>query len=205
MENFDSFAKEWDTESRIERAKAIANEIRTHIEINSNKKSAVEFGCGTGLVGFQLTDCFKSITFADSSSGMIEQVKKKLSDANIQNASTLYTDFIETIPTDFRVDYIFSSLVLHHIIDTKTIFERLYKILNRGGHLLIVDLNTDDGSFHAKYPDFDGHNGFEQLSLINLSKEVGFSKVNIHTFYHNSKIFNGKENPYSLFILDAEK
>ena len=94
MENFDPYVKDWDTESRTERAKAIANEIRTHIEINSNKKSAMEFGCGTGLVGFQFVDTFKSITFVDSSSGMLEQVKRKLSKLNIQTASTLYCDFM---------------------------------------------------------------------------------------------------------------
>lgn len=204
MENFDLYSKNWDTENRTERAKAIANEICNHIEINSNEKSAMEFGCGTGLVGFQLADRFKSIIFTDSSNGMIEQVEKKISELNI-TASTLCCDFLTDIPSDLHVDYIFSSLVLHHIIDTKMILARLYKVLNNGGHLLIVDIDKDDGSFHAKYPDFDGHNGFDQLSLMNLIKEVGFSKANIHTFYHNSKCFNGKKSPYSLFILDAEK
>lgn len=205
MENFDYCAKNWDTKNRIERAKAIANEICMHFETNSKKKSAMEFGCGTGLVGVQLIDSFEAITFVDSSAGMIEQVKKKLSELSIRSASALCCDFMTTIPSDLQVDYIFSSLVLHHIIDTKTILTRLHRLLNSGGHLLLVDLDIDDGSFHAKYPDFNGHNGFEQLSLVNLSREVGFSKVNINTFYRDSKVFNGKEHPYSLFILDAVK
>jgi ubiquinone/menaquinone biosynthesis C-methylase UbiE len=202
--NFDLYAKNWDTESRIERAKAIANEIRTHI-LDSNEKTAIEFGCGTGLVGFQLVEHFSSVTFIDISDGMIEQVKQKLSELNIQTASARCCDIMTSVPSDLSVDYIFSSLVLHHIIDTKNLFNQLYKLLNFGGHLLIVDLDIDDGSYHADYPDFDGHNGFDHLSLTNLSKEVGFSKVNIHTFYRSKKVFNGKENPYSLFILDAEK
>jgi len=69
----------------------------------------------------------------------------------------------------------------------------------------MVDINSDDGSFHAKYPDFDGHHGFEQSTLTSLAREVGFKKVDIKTFYHGHKTVNGKTNPYSIFILDAVK
>jgi len=69
----------------------------------------------------------------------------------------------------------------------------------------MVDINTDDGSFHAKYPDFDGHHGFDQTNLASLAIEVGFKKIDIKTFYHGDKTVNGKTNPYSLFILDAVK
>ena len=41
----------------------------------------------------------------------------------------------------------------------------LYKLLNDDGKILIVDLNIDDGSFHAESPDFDGHNIYTTLDL----------------------------------------
>ena len=77
MNIFDLRAKDFDTDARIERSKIFADEIRLHIN-NGNNKSAMEYGCGTGLAGFQLLNDFESVLFADSSLGMVEQVKQKL-------------------------------------------------------------------------------------------------------------------------------
>ena len=203
MENFDLMARDFDTDKRIIRAKVIANEIRGHILAGG--KSAIEFGCGTGLVGLQLADCFKTLLLIDSSVEMVCQVERKLEGLNNPAVSTLCCDLLEDVPENLRVDFIFSSLVLHHIPDTKAILRRFHAMLNDGGHLLIVDIGEDDGSFHAKYPDFDGHDGFSHFALTELALKAGFSLVNIETFYHDSKVFNGMESPYSLFILDAAK
>jgi len=45
--NFDDYAKTWDTDEKIDRAKIIANEISNSMGINETN-SAMEFGCGTG-------------------------------------------------------------------------------------------------------------------------------------------------------------
>lgn len=204
MENFDAMAKDFDTDPRIKRSIAIADEIRLHITDGHNK-SALEYGCGTGLVGFQLINDFGTMLFADSSNGMIEQVKQKLRDLKLPEDSAICRDFLTDAPQNLKVGYIFSSLVLHHIKDTKVILSRFYELLNDSGHLLVVDLDADDGSFHAKHPDFDEHNGFEQSALIELAKNVGFSKAEAKSFYFGKKFANEKEIPYSFFILDAEK
>jgi len=197
-------AKGFDTSRRTERARIIADEIRKYI-FAGHEKSALEYGCGTGLVGFELINDFKSITFADSSPAMIEQVKEKLLCLGKSANKALCCDFMVDAPQNIKIDCIFSSLVLHHIGDTKAMLTHMYNILNNNGHLLIVDIDTDDGSFHAKYPGFDGHNGFDQSALTRLVMEVGFKKADIKTFYHGYKIISGEEKPYSLFILDAVK
>lgn len=204
MENFDLMAKDFDTDPRIKRSIAIADEIRLHITDGHNK-SALEYGCGTGLVGFQLINDFDTILFADSSKGMIEQVRQKLIALNKPENAAMCCDFLTEIPQDLKVDYIFSSLVLHHIKDTKAILSRFFELLNDSGHLLIVDLDADDGSFHAKHPDFDEHNGFKQAALIELAENVRFSNTYVKSFYFGKKVANEKEIFYSFFILDAEK
>lgn len=204
MENFDLIARGYDTDTRIERAKAVSEEIRLHI-VDGNIKSALEYGCGTGLVGFGLINDFNTLLFVDSSSGMIEQVKQKLRDMDKPADTAICGDFMTAIPENISVDYIFSSLVLHHIKDTRTILSAFYNILHNGGQLLIVDIDTDDGSFHAKHHDFDGHNGFDQSELISLATETGFRKVYAKTFYHESKTVDGEDKSYSLFILNAMK
>jgi len=204
MEDFNQMATNFDTGRRIERAKAISNEIRLHIS-DGQAKSAMEYGCGTGLVGFQLINDLNSLIFVDSSPAMIEQVKEKLQCLNKSTNNAICQDFIVDTPLDIGIDYIFSSLVLHHIKDTEAILSCMYNMLNNNGHLLIVDINTDDGSFHVKYPGFDGHNGFNQPALVALATDIGFKNVSIKTFYHGNKIINSETKPYSLFILDAVK
>ena len=204
MENFDAMAKNYDTDKRINRAKIIANKIRLHVS-SEHKRSAMEYGCGTGLVGLQLVNDFKSLLLIDSSIEMINQVEQKIYEVNNATISTLCCDLMEDIPKNLQTDYIFSSLVLHYIKDTEEALRRFYDLLSDGGHLLIVDIDEEDGSFHAKYPDFDGHNGFNHSVLTNLALKAGFATVTIETFFHDTKIFECKENPYSLFILDAMK
>jgi len=202
MENFDKMAKNYDTEKRADRAKVISEQIRLHIS-GGQEKSAIEYGCGTGLVGIELIDDFSRVLFVDSSPEMIEQVKQKLIALDKSVDFAICHDFMSDVPLNIRVDYVFSSLVLHHIKDTKIILSRLHSVLNDEGRLLIVDLDAEDGSFHAKYPDFDGFNGFDQSSLAEMAAEAGFREVRIETFYRGSKIVSGEDKPYSLFILDA--
>lgn len=199
MERFDAMAGDFDTDKRNHRANIVADKIRKHIEPGANK-TAMEYGCGTGLVGLYLVDDFASLLFVDSSPEMLKQVKQKN-----PAALTLCADLLESVPVNFKVDYFFSSLVQHHIKDTEDALRRFYDMLNDGGHLLIVDIDEEDGSFHAKYPDFDGHNGFSHSYLVELARKVGFKAATAETFYRDVKVFEGKESLYSLFILDAKK
>ncbi|MCM3038888.1 hypothetical protein M3201_04130 [Paenibacillus motobuensis] len=54
---FDSMASGYDTPERIRIAKIISNAVREYISDGKNK-SAIDFGCGTGLVGMDLLDDF---------------------------------------------------------------------------------------------------------------------------------------------------
>jgi len=66
MNVFDDKALEWDkNQDNIERANVIAEEIMRRVKIKP-AMNAFEFGCGTGLLSFNLTGLFKSITLADS-------------------------------------------------------------------------------------------------------------------------------------------
>ena len=204
MDDFDVMAKEFDTVERKERSKIIADEMRLHIKDGSTK-TAIEYGCGTGLVGFQLINEFKKILFMDSSHGMIEQVKQKLSLLANPNHDAVCFDLLSNTSHTVNVDYIFMSLVLHHIENTERALSRFYDALNIGGHLLVVDIDSDGGNFHAHRPDYDGHNGFEQSALADTARRVGFSKVESYTFYKSSRCIDGIDLPYSLFLLNAEK
>jgi ubiquinone/menaquinone biosynthesis C-methylase UbiE len=202
--SFDNYAKTWDTDERIDRAKIIAKEIGNSIDINKNY-SAMEFGCGTGLVSFNLYDKFKNITLVDSSKGMIDILGSKIDKYNANNMFPYHLDISNGSLIDMKFDVIYNSMVLHHIQDTEAIIKSFYDLLNKDGYLCIVDLDEEDGSFHKKYPDFDGHNGFNQDSLRNILISAGFKDIESNTVFYGEKIIDDVKINYSLFLMKARK
>ncbi|MGH4123467.1 MAG: class I SAM-dependent DNA methyltransferase [Clostridium sp.] len=202
--SFDNYAKTWDTDVRIDRAKIIASEISKSIAIDKNY-SAMEFGCGTGLVSFNLYDKFKNITLVDSSKGMIDILESKIDKYKINNMFSYHLDIPSQNSIDMKFDVIYNSMVLHHIQDTESIINTFYELLNKDGYLCIVDLDKEDGSFHKNYPDFDGHNGFNQDTLKNILISAGFKDVEVNTFFSGEKIIENQKVDYSLFLMKARK
>lgn len=196
-EIFDSMANVYDTTERIQIAKLSSDAIRESL-IDGKEKQAIDFGCGTGLVGMNLLNEFKSILFFDSSQNMIDQIKKKIMEYDIENAHTVCFDLEKEKSYAFHADYIFMAQVLLHIKEPDFVLSRLFEILNPGGHLLIVDFNKNEDIISDLV-----HNGFDQNELTELLKNIGFQKIQTKTFYTGSKIFMNKDA--SMFILDALK
>ena len=93
--HFDIKAKDWDKDlEKTERAKLIATQMVQVIQPNK-QLNALEFGCGTGLLSFELKDYFKEITLVDYSEGMINVLKEKIEFQNIKNFKPLLIDLIK--------------------------------------------------------------------------------------------------------------
>jgi len=54
-------------------------------------------------------------------------------------------------------------MTLHHIHTLDTVLSGFAGMLTGGGHLCVVDLEEEDGSFHSD--DFEGHRGSKRSSL----------------------------------------
>ena len=108
--SFDESAKTWDTDKRIARAKVIAQEIGNLID-KDKKLTAMEFGCGTGLVSFNLYDKFEKITLIDASKGMIDVVNSKIQEQRINSMEALHLDITEKSLPDKKFDVIYNSMV----------------------------------------------------------------------------------------------
>lgn len=198
--NFSDVAENWDTEYRVKRAKIIADEVNKFI-IPKEEQCALEFGCGTGLVSFNLQDKFKHITLIDSSKGMIEKLNSKIQHLNIHNMKAYHMDINDMRWVSEKYDFIYVSMALHHIKDIKQCLEILYKLLKSDGCLCIVDLVEDDGSFHKLELDFDGHNGFNTVELIKTLDIVGFKNIDTYVFYQDTKNIEDLIVDYSLFLM----
>lgn len=196
-DKFEMIANTYDTPERVQTAKVASDAIREYLD-DAKSKNAIDFGCGTGLLGMNLLNDFYSMLFLDTSPNMVHQIKQKISDFNIQNADTLCFDFEKEGLSDLRADYIFMAQVLLHIDDYEFVLSRLFDILNEGGHLLIVDFDKNENVVSDIV-----HNGFHQDELTNMMMKIGYENIQSKTFYTRSKIFMGQDA--SMFILDAQK
>lgn len=196
-DKFDMVANVYDTPERIEIAKISSEAIRNYL-VNAKRKSAIDFGCGTGLVGLNLLDEFQSMLFLDTSQNMINELKQKMTDLHISTADTLCFD-IEIEPlSNIRTDVIFMVQVLLHIRDVEVVLSRLFDVLDEGGQLLIVDFVKNENVVSDLV-----HNGFEPEVLADLMTKIGFTDIQYDTIYSGNKIFMGQDA--SMFILNSRK
>lgn len=202
--DFDKSARTWDKEHRVIRAKEIADEIIQGLNFPEGA-NAMEFGCGTGLVSFNLKDKFESITLVDSSQGMIDVLNEKITAENITNLFPHFLDLTKEDKLKGKFDFIYSSMALHHIKDIRSILQNLYNMLNKNGVISLVDLDKEDGSFHSEFPDFDGHNGFDRDELVDLLIEIGFEIIEAKTVCILKRKISEEDKEFTLFNIKAIK
>ncbi|SDC31044.1 Methyltransferase domain-containing protein [Marinilactibacillus psychrotolerans] len=196
LDKFNQLAATYDTPRNIEMAKRSAEAIRELMDRTQTSK-AIDFGCGTGLVGLELIDEFDSLVFMDASAKMIEEVESKLADLNVEKASTLCLNIEEEDILPIKADTIIISLVLHHITDTKNLLSQFYDALNLNGQLLIVEMQKQEINAHHH-----GH-GIDSTDLENELEAIGFQQIQIDRFYDAEKENEGQEA--SRYALSARK
>jgi len=201
---FDTAATDWDKENlRIELAKAISSRIAL-LPLHDAMR-AMEYGCGTGLVGLGLANRLASLVAADSSPGMLEILKAKISAQGIKNVFPRHLDLHHgDCEQDF--DLIFSAMTLHHLADIDCILAKLFHCLKPGGIIALADLDEEDGSFHQDNPEGVMHHGLNREKLTGNLKRLGFSSIHVNTVHTiRRKNSQGDEKPYPVFLLTALK
>ena len=203
MTEFDQKAQEWDTKPiRIERAQAVAEGIKAAIPRSPNL-TALEYGCGTGLVSLALQPELGHITLADSSIGMLTVLREKIATGNIQNMTPVQLDLItDPLPAE-RYQLIYTLLTLHHIPDTDEILHASYQLLDSPGYLCVADLDQEGGSFHED--EFHGHLGFNREALSAKARQAGFQTISFSTIFHMCKDVNGAIKDFPIFLMVAQK
>ena len=191
-------AKEYDTgKSRTENVSNIAKLILK--EINYSKDMGIiDFGSGTGLLLAKIAPFVGKITAIDISKSMIETLENK--------KQTIACD-LEIIDLDLtkenlnlKFDGIISSMTIHHIKDTLSIFKKFYDMLQPNGSIALADLDTEDGSFH-KVDTGVFHFGFDRKKFLDLAKKAGFKNLKIQTVGVAKKPYGN----YPVFLLTGNK
>jgi 2-polyprenyl-3-methyl-5-hydroxy-6-metoxy-1,4-benzoquinol methylase len=165
----------------------------------------LDYGAGTGLVSFALSEHVGHVTAMDSSRGMLEVIDSKMAESRVANVTTELRDLLaDGIPAE-RYDCIVSSMTLHHVADTAGLLAAMRSMLVSGGRIALADLEEEDGLFHHDNAGVE-HYGFDRQSLAKLAAGAGFADVNcdiVHTVTRPDR--NGVMRSYGVFLLAGIK
>lgn len=176
--DFDTVAEVWDEKpQRVKLAEDIANAMIEKLPL-SDKWSAVDFGCGTGLVTLKLAPKLGTITGVDGSNGMLAQLNAKIAGGDVTNVSTITADEFVNLPESHSFDLIVSAMTLHHIEDIQQLFAIFKSRLKIGGMIALADLAAEDGTFHED-PTGVFHHGFKPEELTEKLTAAGFTSITV--------------------------
>ncbi|MBU1169750.1 MAG: class I SAM-dependent methyltransferase [Proteobacteria bacterium] len=202
---FDRMAAAWDEEPmRLNMAKAVASKILGRIELNTTM-TALEIGCGTGLVTVQLAPRLGQVTALDSSENMLAELQKKTQSLDITNITHRKIDLEKDDIPGKSYDLIFSNMTFHHILGGDKLLEKINRALAPGGVLALADLDSEDGSFHGDMPGVH-HLGFSRGALVSALERSGLYHCTIedaHTV--ERKTTQGQIRKYTLFLATGKK
>ena len=204
MAYFDERARDWDSDpAKVDRARVVANAIRPLLPVKAGL-SALEYGCGTGLLSFFLQMDFASITLADTSQGMLDVLSSKIESSGLDHLYPIKLDLVNQPLPETHFDMIYSLMTMHHILETETFLHHFYMLLNPGGYLCIADLEKEDGSFHGAATK-DVHKGFERSVLQHQAETAGFSKIRFSPAFAINKLVDGREKTFPVFLMVANR
>lgn len=172
-----------------------------------NAENLLDVGCGGGNYSLMMLTKIPNLncTLVDLSKPMLDKAFERVSQKTKNNVTTLQGDIREVKLKENHYDIILAGAVLHHLRDDndwETTFEKLFKLLKRGGCLMISDLITQDTELlneytWERYGDYlEGLGGKEYRQKVldyvakedsprsmnyqlDLMKQVGFRKVEI--------------------------
>ena len=200
--NYDDFLKKYETEARIKRSNAISVEVESYLSFKTG--TMMEFGCTTGLIGFQLKNKVNELFLVDSSKEMIELVNHKIEKKSGMNITALHE---EMLYADFHkeFDVIYVPLSLHHNKDVQNIVNILVDFLKKNGKFIVIDLLNDKRNLQKNGEKFEENIGFSIEEITQILENSGLVEVIGRKFYSSYKRTNESSQPYSLFSIIGQK
>ncbi|MBD0402133.1 trans-aconitate 2-methyltransferase [Flammeovirga sp. EKP202] len=113
--------------------------------VNTEAKELLDIGCGAGNYTLKMLTKIADLncTLNDLSLPMLERAKERVSSQTQGNVTVLQGDIRTADLEEGKFDIILAGAVLHHLRDDKDweeTFTKLFKLLKKGGCLMISDL-----------------------------------------------------------------
>ncbi len=116
-----------------------------HFVMDSGHKSALDLGCGDGIITHELltVDASISATLIDGSGDMLNNAKERL--RGFKDIHFIKASFQEILEKDIlhgNFDFAVSSLAIHHLTmnGKRELFEKIYSHLQPGGYFMNIDV-----------------------------------------------------------------
>jgi SAM-dependent methyltransferase len=203
--DFDREAAVWDENpARVKLADDVAAAISRLAPLSAGT-TALDFGCGTGLVTLRLAPRVRSIIGVDSSQGMLDVLVAKVARGKLANVKTLRLDLDKGDALPGSYDLIVSSMTPHHIEHIDSLLRQFHEALSPSGRLCLADLDSEGGRFHS---DNQGvfHFGFDRPVLRKAFVDAGFENIQDTTAAEIVKPDrDGKVRPFSVFLMMGVK
>lgn len=195
--DFDEAAAGFDEDFRVERARAVAASIARQVRLEPDH-AVLDFGCGTGLLGFSLLPHIGELTLLDPSQGMLTEAERKISPGDAHRVRTvLFDPESDRVPGEF--DLIATLMTLHHIPDAEATVAMLVRHLAPGGALALADLDSEDGSFHG--PEMEVHRGFDRTVIRRWMRDNGLRDLCDSTPWVMRRQGDGEVREYPVFLV----
>ena len=201
---FEQQAKSWDKSPlRIQLANAIAKTLFDTIKFAPTNK-VLDYGAGTGVITLQIASFVSQVVAMDSSPAMLQILKEKIEEQNVQNVQPETRDLENTVLSG-QFDVVFSSMTMHHIQQPLKLLQKFMNSLNNGGTIAIADVDTESGNFHADNTGVK-HFGFDRESWVQELSAWGMVNIQVQTAYSFERENNaGKKETFSIFLITAQK
>lgn len=171
---------------------ALTDKVFPLLALNKNQHW-LDFGAGTGALSVPLAEHVGQVTALDTSAAMLA----KLIDKNVPNITALEQDIFCGLSE--RYAGVISSMALHHVADIAGLLSCMHLCLGEDGQLALVDLYSEDGSFHGDNAAKGVvHLGFDPQQLLELAAAAGFKDLSYREIF-SIKHKNGRS--YPLFVL----
>jgi len=201
--DFDAKASTWDADpAKVDRARRVAEAIARDVP-DLATRSILDYGAGTGLLGFHLLSRVARMTFADTSKGMLAVVEEKIARTATQEVDAVLLDLTRDPPPARRFGLVCTLMALHHVPDVDGILKAFHSALEPAGILCISDLDLEDGSFHG--PGVEVHPGFDRPALEEKIRAAGFGPVRFSTPCDVRKEVGGEMRTYPIFLAMAAR
>jgi predicted TPR repeat methyltransferase len=194
MSHFNEAANTWDSPEKVKRVESLGEKIKVNPRFLARENMDImDFGCGTGLLGFQFIDNAKSIVGIDTSQGMLDVFDEKTINQN--NFESLNVN-LEDTPINRKFDLIVSSMTFHHLKDPGHMISKFSEMLNENGQIALIDLETEDGSFHGDNQKMGvNHFGFSKEEVMTWA-----AAADVSADYSTVEEINKNDKTYKLFL-----
>jgi ubiquinone/menaquinone biosynthesis C-methylase UbiE len=189
-QSYNAWASQYDSQTNLTRdleARSL-REILKDISFDS----CLEIGCGTGKNTSWLIEKAKQVTAVDLSDEMLAKAKSKIGEEKVQFIQADITQDWKFIHQEF--DLVTYSLVLEHIRDLDSAFEKMASAIRPGGYVYIGELHPFK-QYSGSKARFETEAGLHIVDcyLHHISdftqsmKRYGFIPLDIREYFDNDK------------------